>query len=151
VFTARYALSPYIKQICFVFKGLIWSVGMPTRLTAFQNRLRVKTNRTNIPYSCIPKHAHLLLTDTARSKISYQHSCKYYINSFLPVSSTPTTGTSPPFCLCHCCQLQLQYPRYITNHASCRKDTSSTDVAVVHTGYALKFCVILFYLHNSRL
>jgi hypothetical protein len=24
VFTARYALSPYIKQICFVFKGLIW-------------------------------------------------------------------------------------------------------------------------------
>jgi hypothetical protein len=23
VFTARYALSPYIKQICFVFKGLI--------------------------------------------------------------------------------------------------------------------------------
>jgi hypothetical protein len=24
VFTARYALSPYIKQIGFVFKGLIW-------------------------------------------------------------------------------------------------------------------------------
>jgi hypothetical protein len=24
VFTARYALSPYIKQIRFVFKGLIW-------------------------------------------------------------------------------------------------------------------------------
>jgi hypothetical protein len=23
VFTARYALSPYIKQICFVFRGLI--------------------------------------------------------------------------------------------------------------------------------
>jgi hypothetical protein len=23
VFTARYALSPYIKQMCFVFKGLI--------------------------------------------------------------------------------------------------------------------------------
>jgi hypothetical protein len=23
VFTARYALSPYIKQICFVFKGLV--------------------------------------------------------------------------------------------------------------------------------
>jgi hypothetical protein len=23
VFTARYALGPYIKQICFVFKGLI--------------------------------------------------------------------------------------------------------------------------------
>jgi hypothetical protein len=22
VFTARYALSPYIKQVCFVFKGL---------------------------------------------------------------------------------------------------------------------------------
>jgi hypothetical protein len=26
VFTARYALSPYIKQIRFVFKGLIWLI-----------------------------------------------------------------------------------------------------------------------------
>jgi hypothetical protein len=28
VFTARYALSPYIKQIRFVFKGLINAVSM---------------------------------------------------------------------------------------------------------------------------
>jgi hypothetical protein len=27
VFTARYALSPYIKQICFVFKGLNYYLG----------------------------------------------------------------------------------------------------------------------------
>jgi hypothetical protein len=28
VFTARYALSPYIKQIRFVFKGLMGEVGV---------------------------------------------------------------------------------------------------------------------------
>jgi hypothetical protein len=33
VFTARYALSPYIKQIRFVFKGLNWNC-MSKRITS---------------------------------------------------------------------------------------------------------------------
>jgi hypothetical protein len=35
VFTARYALSPYIKQIRFVFKGLKWRRGFVKNVTDF--------------------------------------------------------------------------------------------------------------------
>jgi ribosomal protein S19 len=46
VFTARYALSPYIKQIRFVFKGLMWCKDVPQNLActrATQNEERIRT------------------------------------------------------------------------------------------------------------
>jgi hypothetical protein len=37
VFTARYALSPYIKQISFVFKGLIMTITISTNINNHKN------------------------------------------------------------------------------------------------------------------
>jgi hypothetical protein len=46
VFTARYALSPYIKQICFVFKGLnLYFLSLTVELLIFYFMLKsMKTN-----------------------------------------------------------------------------------------------------------
>jgi hypothetical protein len=44
VFTARYALSPYIKQICFVFKGLIVFIKGPDK-GLFCNSLQLSSER----------------------------------------------------------------------------------------------------------
>jgi hypothetical protein len=52
VFTARYALSPYIKQIRFVFKGLT------ERLLTFKGLLMTAPGRSipNIIYNYLPSH-----------------------------------------------------------------------------------------------
>jgi hypothetical protein len=44
VFTARYALSPYIKQIRFVFKGLIWFFPLiPVRQLPISSKVQDET------------------------------------------------------------------------------------------------------------
>jgi hypothetical protein len=56
VFTARYALSPYIKQIRFVFKGLI---NIVVYLTDFLYILLIKANWDNEcqSYKAVPLQA----------------------------------------------------------------------------------------------
>jgi hypothetical protein len=49
VFTARYALSPYIKQVGFVFKGLIRQpVGYLTQRVVYPGRLKRKLSGTDV-------------------------------------------------------------------------------------------------------
>jgi hypothetical protein len=54
VFTARYALSPYIKQIRFVFKGLKWFLfwlgirGVPAKQKNAMNRIIQSTDPENL-------------------------------------------------------------------------------------------------------
>jgi hypothetical protein len=53
VFTARYALSPYIKQIRFVFKGLNFDYGW----TGLPNRKRTPMPLDRILLACLDKEA----------------------------------------------------------------------------------------------
>jgi hypothetical protein len=53
MFTARYALSPYIKQIRFVFKGLILyllQVGLTTLDICGHRRVKIKIQQIHILY-----------------------------------------------------------------------------------------------------
>jgi hypothetical protein len=56
VFTARYALSPYIKQIRFVFKGLIWQTQLwnNTKIRHFR-----KCDKLLLALSFLPVGAHV--------------------------------------------------------------------------------------------
>jgi hypothetical protein len=56
VFTARYALSPYIKQIRFVFKGLIWGetrlASWPKLAILLHSYMHVRINQGKINWRC---------------------------------------------------------------------------------------------------
>jgi hypothetical protein len=73
VFTARYALSPYIKQIRFVFKGLMnyemeemcctkrhWS-NLRHHSCIFLEGLRITTKKTSIIRVCVPIEFRILV------------------------------------------------------------------------------------------
>jgi hypothetical protein len=63
MFTARYALSPYIKQIRFVFKGLIYA----DSVLRYDVLHRNKANQNNTAARYVKKASRFLLKNLHRS------------------------------------------------------------------------------------
>jgi hypothetical protein len=83
VFTARYALSPYIKQIRFVFKGLIYTV-LYWRLT-FKEKEPSNTNNvkdrilTGLPLSSKDnQNTHFMSSNVSRQSCRLWDSVEKY-------------------------------------------------------------------------
>jgi hypothetical protein len=91
VFTARYALSPYIKQIHSVFKGLIFSK-LTICITAIWQRSPFKpmTKRQSI-FTCISFYNITQFFVFSRVKINYSKSfaycMKYHFSNVLTLTS----------------------------------------------------------------
>jgi hypothetical protein len=74
VFTARYALSPYIKQIRFVFKGLravVIDVTEPGCLSRYSNSLRAGRSGDGIPVERDIPHSSRATLGTTQPSIQW--------------------------------------------------------------------------------
>jgi hypothetical protein len=90
VFTARYALSPYIKQIRFVFKGLIHSFVNPS--TAFIHSFTHSLTHSLSPFLCskdsvnAPSYWHM-----------HMRSCYKRLDTFHPPPHFSSSGYGRPY------------------------------------------------------
>jgi hypothetical protein len=108
VFTARYALSPYIKQIHFIFKGLIFT----PRASRCIKLLAIFFKRTlYICYQNVGYVSLLITTETAgvsSQNVYEHHSIGDNVNIFLQVipflscAATAQLGPRPPHCRGYC-------------------------------------------------
>jgi hypothetical protein len=84
VFTARYALIPYIKQIRFVFKGLIYGLSrvrlrvgpVEVRVIIFLEKMTVQNFLRVFPVLFRPWNSGLFEVSRQRLKQTSQHGCE---------------------------------------------------------------------------